>query len=60
MAKDPKKLLRKLIIVSIVVGIVAAVTAVVALGMKEYVIAAAMFLVAGWQVVNILSWRKQC
>lgn len=60
MAKDPKKILRMLIIVSIVVGIVATVTAVIALGMKEYVISAAMFLVAGWQVTNVLTWRKKC
>ena len=60
MAKDPKKILRMLVIVSIVTGIVATVTAVIALGMKEYVISAAMFLVAGWQVTNVLTWRKKC
>ena len=60
MAKDPKKILRTFTIISVVVGIVATVVAVVALGMKEYVIAAAMFLVAGWQVMNVLSWRKKC
>jgi hypothetical protein len=56
MAKDPKKLLRSMMIVSIVIGLVALAVAVVA--MKEYIIAAAMLIVAGWQVVNYLKWKK--
>lgn len=60
MPKDPKKIMRTLIITSIIVGLVAVATAIVALGMKEYIIAIAMFIVAGWQVVNVLTWRKKC
>ena len=56
MAKDPKKLLRSMMIVSIIIGLVARAVAVVA--MKEYIIAAAMLIVAGWQVVNYLKWKK--
>ena len=56
MAKDPKKLLRSMMIVSIIIGLVA--LAVVAVAMKEYIIAAAMLIVAGWQVVNYLKWKK--
>lgn len=58
MAKDPKKLLRTMMIVSIVIGLVALAVAVVAVAMKEYIIAAAMLIVAGWQVVNFLKWKK--
>ena len=59
MPKNPKKLMRMLIITSIIVGLIAVATAIVALGMKEYIIATAMFLVAGWQVINVLTWRKK-
>ena len=58
MAKDPKKLLRSMMIVSIIIGLVALAVAVVAVAMKEYIIAAAMLIVAGWQVVNYLKWKK--
>ena len=51
MAKDPKKLLRSMMIVSIIIGLVA-------LAVAEYIIAAAMLIVAGWQVVNYLKWKK--
>lgn len=58
MAKDPKKLLRSMMIVSIIIGLVALAVAVVAVAMKEYIIVAAMLIVAGWQVVNYLKWKK--
>ena len=58
MAKDPKKLLRSMMIVSIVIGLVALAVAVVADAMKAYIIAAAMLIVAGWQGVNYLKWKK--
>ncbi|CCY90546.1 MULTISPECIES: hypothetical protein [unclassified Phocaeicola] len=58
MAKDPKKLLRTMMIVSIIIGLVALAVAVVAAAMKEYIIAAAMLIVAGWQVINYLKWKK--
>lgn len=58
MAKDPKKLLRSMMIVSIIIGLVALAVAVVAVAMKEYIITAAMLIVAGWQVVNYLKWKK--
>ena len=58
MAKDPKNLLRSMMIVSIIIGLVALAVAVVAVAMKEYIIAAAMLIVAGWQGVNYLKWKK--
>lgn len=58
MAKDPKRLLRTMMIVSIIIGLVALAVAVVAVAMKEYIIGAAMLIVAGWQVVNYLKWKK--
>ena len=47
-----------MMIVSIVIGLVALAVAVVAVAMKEYIIAEAMLIVAGWQVVNFLKWKK--
>ena len=47
-----------MMIVSIVIGLVALAVAVVAVAMKEYIIAAAMLIVAGWQAVNFLKWKK--
>lgn len=58
MAKDPKKLLRTMMIISIVIGLTALAVGFVGLAMKEYIIAAAMFLVAGWQVTNFIKWKK--
>ena len=58
MAKDPKKLLRTMMIVSIIIGLVALAVAVVAAAMKECIIAAEMLIVAGWLVINYLKWKK--
>lgn len=58
MPKDPKKLLRILMIVAIVIALAALSVGIVALAKQEYIIAAAMLLVAGWQVVNFLKWKK--
>lgn len=58
MAKDPKKLLRTMMIISIVIGLTALAVGFVGLAMKEYIIAAAMFLVAGWQVTNFIKWKR--
>lgn len=52
--------MRILTVISVIVGLVAVATAVVALSMKEYIIATAMFIVAGWQVFNIYSWTRKC
>ena len=57
MPKDPKKLLRILMIVAIVIALAALSVGIVALAKQEYIIAAAMLLVAGWQVVNFLKWK---
>mgnify|MGYP000071609044 CR=1 FL=1 len=38
MAKDPKKLLRTMMIVSIIIGLVALAVAIVAAAMKEYIL----------------------
>lgn len=59
MAKDPKKLLRTMIVVCIVTGLAALAVGIVAAAMKEYIIALAMLIVVGWQVVNFLQWRKR-
>ncbi len=58
MPKDPKKLLRILMIVAIVIALAALSVGIVALAKQEYIIAAAMLLVAGWQVVNFFKWKK--
>ena len=58
MAKDPKKLLRSMMIVSIIIGLVALAVAVVAVAMKEYINSSAMLIDACCQVVNYLKWKK--
>ena len=58
MPKDPKKLLRILMIVAIVTALAAFSAGIMALAKQQYIIAAAMLLVAGWQVVNFFKWKK--
>ena len=58
MPKDPKKLLSILMIVAIVIALAALAVGIVALAKQQYNIAAAMLLVAVWQVVNFFKWKK--
>ncbi len=58
MTKDLKRLLLSLMIMSIFFALVAFAVGIVALSLKEYIISAAMFIVAGWQVVNFFKWKK--
>lgn len=58
MAKNPKKTLQILILLSILIGLVAIAVGIIALAKQEYIIAVAMILVAAWQVVNYKKWEK--
>lgn len=58
MPKDPKKLLSILMTVAIVIALAALAVGIVALAKQQYIIAAAMLLVAVWQVVNFFKWKK--
>ena len=58
MPKDPKKLLSILMIVAIVIALAALAVGIVALAKQQYIIAAAMLLVAVWQVVHFFKWKK--
>lgn len=58
MAKNPKKTLQILILLSILIGLVAIAVGIIALAKQEYIIAVAMILVAVWQVVNYKKWKK--
>lgn len=58
MPKDPKKLLSILMIVAIVIALAALAVGIVALAKQQYIIAAAMLLVAVWQVVNFFKWKN--
>lgn len=58
MAKNPKKTLQILILLSILIGLIAIAVGIIALAKQEYIIAVAMILVAAWQVVNYKKWKK--
>ena len=58
MAKNPKKTLQILILLSILIGLVAIAVGIIALAKQEYIIAVAMILGAAWQVVNYKKWKK--
>lgn len=58
MAKNPKKTLQILILLSILIGLVAIAVGIIALAKQEYIIAVAMILVAAWQVINYKKWKK--
>lgn len=42
----------------IVIGLAAIAVGVVAVAKEEYIIAAAMLLVAAWQIPNYKQWKK--
>ncbi len=56
--KDPKKAARILSILCIFIGLAALTVGILAVAKEEYIIAAAMILVAAWQVINYKKWRK--
>lgn len=58
MPKDPKKMIRTMMVITVIIGLVALAVGFMALAMKEYIIAAAMFLLAGWQIANFRRWKK--
>lgn len=57
MAKDPKKIMQLMAILTIVIGFAALAVAIVAVSKQEYIIATAMILVAAWQIVNYKKWK---
>lgn len=56
--RNPRKTMRVLSVVSGLIGLAAVVVGVIALDKKEYIIATAMLLVAVWQLINLISWKK--
>lgn len=58
MAKNPKKVIRILLILCIIIGLTAVAVGVVAVYKKEYIIAAGMLFVAIWQIINFYKWKK--
>lgn len=58
MPKDPKKIMCMMTILCIAIGLSAIAVGVVAVAKEEYIIAAAMLLVAAWQIFNYKQWKK--
>ena len=58
MPKNPKKDLRWMTLLCIVIGLAAIAVGVVAVAKEEYIIAVAMLLVAVWQILNYIQWKK--
>ena len=58
MVKNPTKLMRVMIIVTILTGFAALAVGIVAFAKQQYIIATAMILVAAWQIVNYKKWKK--
>lgn len=58
MIKDPKKMLRLMLVLCIFIGLAALAVGIVAIAKEEYIIAVAMILVAAWQIVNLKKWKK--
>lgn len=56
--KNPQKTMFMFTILCIVIGLAAIAVGIVAVYKKEYIIAAAMLLVAVWQIFNFRQWRK--
>lgn len=57
--KDPKKLAQRMMILSILICIIALAVAVMAVSMRQYLIAAGMTLVAIAQAWNYKVWQKK-
>ncbi|MCF2551884.1 hypothetical protein [Bacteroides caecigallinarum] len=59
MARNPQKIMRLMMILTIVIGFAALAVGFVAVAKEEYIIATAMILVAAWQIVNYRLWKKK-
>lgn len=59
MARNPKKIMKLMMIFTIIIGFAALAVGIVAVAKEEYIIATAMILVAAWQVVNYKLWKKK-
>lgn len=56
--KDPKKFSQKMMILCILIGFTALAVCIVAVAKEQYIIAAAMGIVTGMQIVNYKKWQK--
>ena len=56
--KDPKKLMRRMIILCIFIGIAAFAVGIMAFALKEYIIGTTMILVAALQIYNYKKWKR--
>lgn len=56
--KDPKKLSQRMMVLCIIIGLVALAVGIMAVAMKQYVIAAGMAIVAIGQIWNFNKWKK--
>lgn len=59
MARNPKKIMKLMMILTIIIGFAALAVGIVAVAKEEYIIATAMILVAAWQLVNYKLWKKK-
>lgn len=59
MARNSKKIMQLMAILTIVIGFAAIAVGIVAIAKEEYIIATAMILVAAWQVVNYRLWKRR-
>lgn len=58
MPQKPKRTILMMTLLCIVIGLAAIAVGVVAVAKEEYIIAAAMLLVAAWQIPNYKQWKK--
>ena len=58
MPQKPKRTILMMTLLCIVIGLAAIAVGVVAVAKEEYIIAAAMLLVAAWQIPNYTQWKK--
>mgnify|MGYP000444181486 CR=1 FL=1 len=58
MPQKPKRTILMMTLLCVVIGLAAIAVGVVAVAKEEYIIAAAMLLVAAWQIPNYKQWKK--
>lgn len=58
MVKEPKKLSQRMMVLCIIIGLVALAVGIMAVAMKQYVIATGMGIVAAGQIWNYNKWKK--
>ncbi len=54
-----KKVAKWMIVVSLIICVAAVFVALLAVNMKQYIVAAAMFAVAFCQIYNCKQWKKK-